>query len=144
MFPTKTFKLARIKSIDNKTLLRQLVQSSQKILFSSTTDRLVQIPNFGEVFTYRPVLSRVTRKVLSNSKYSLLCLYGHYVLTRTNLIPLKILRWFTKWLEAQSLQGTDYLLNLKYETDKFWRMGDVNTILQDEQKCIPACHTIKM
>lgn len=36
----------------------------------------------------------------SNSKHTLLCLYGHNVLERTNLIPLKTLRWFAKWLEA--------------------------------------------
>ena len=35
------------------------------------------------------LFSRVTRKVLSNSKHTLLCLYGHHVLARVNLIPLK-------------------------------------------------------
>ena len=36
------------------------------------TDRLVQILDFGEVSPDRQVLSRVTRKVLSNSKHNLL------------------------------------------------------------------------
>ena len=91
----------------NEALLRQLMQSSQKkFSLFFTTDRLVQILDFGEVSTDRQILLRVTRKVLSNSKHTLLCLYGHHVLERTNLIPLKTLRWFAKWLEAQSLQGT--------------------------------------
>ena len=73
VFPTKRFKFARIKSIDNEALLRQLVQSSQKkVPLFFTTDRLVQILDFGEVSTDRQVLSRVTRKVLSNSKHTLL------------------------------------------------------------------------
>lgn len=29
----------------------------------------------------------VTLKVLSNSRHTLLCLYGHHVLARVNLIP---------------------------------------------------------
>ena len=81
VFPTKRFKFARIKSIDNEALLRQLVQSSQKkVPLFFTTDRLVQILDFGEVSTDRQVLSRVIRKVLSNSKHTLLCLCGHNVL----------------------------------------------------------------
>ena len=83
VFPTKRFKFARIKSIDNEALLRQLVQSSQKkVPLFFTTDRLVQILDFGDVSTDRQVLSRVTRKVLSNSKHTLLCLCGHNVLER--------------------------------------------------------------
>ena len=83
VFPTKRFKFARIKSIDNEALLRQLVQSSQKkVPLFFTTDRLVQILDFGEVSTDRQVLSRVIRKVLSNSKHTLLCLCGHNVLER--------------------------------------------------------------
>ena len=39
---------------------------------SILTDRLIQILDFGEVSTDRQVLSRVTRKVLSNSKHNLL------------------------------------------------------------------------
>ena len=39
---------------------------------------------------------RVTQKVLSYSKHTLLCLYGHNVLGRINLIPLKTLRWFAQ------------------------------------------------
>ena len=69
-------------------------------------DRLGQILDFGEVSPDRQVLSRVTRKVLSYSKHTLLCLYGHNVLARINLIPLETLRRFAQWLEAQSLQGT--------------------------------------
>ena len=83
VFPTKRFKFARIKSIDNEALLRQLVQSSQKkVPLFFTTDRLVQILDFGEVSTERQVLSRVIRKVLSNSKHTLLCLCGHNVFAR--------------------------------------------------------------
>ncbi len=114
VFPTKRFKFARIKSIDNEALLRQLVQSLQKkVPLFFTTDRLVQILDFGKVSTDRQVLSRVTRKVLSNSKHTLLCLYGHHVLARVNLIPLKTLRRFAQWLEAQSLQGTAHFLYAK-------------------------------
>ena len=114
MFPTKTFKLARIKSIGTEVLPRQLVQSSQKkIPLFFTTNRLVLILDFGEVSTDRQVLSRVTPKVLSYSKHTLLCLYGHNVLARINLIPLKTLRWFAQWLEAQSLQGTAHFLYAK-------------------------------
>jgi len=32
----------------------------------------------------------VTQKVSSNSKHTLLCLYGHHVLARVNLIPLNL------------------------------------------------------
>ena len=55
----------------------------------------------------------VTQKVSSNSKHTLLCLYGHHVLARINLIPLKTLRRFAQWLEAQSLQGTAHFLYAK-------------------------------
>lgn len=77
------------------------------------TDRLVQILDFGEVSPDRQVLSRVTRKVLSNSKHTLLCLYGHNILARINLIPLKTLRRLAQWLEAQILQGTAHFLYAK-------------------------------
>ena len=70
----------------------------------------------------------VTQKVSSNSKHTLLCLYGHHVLARVNLIPLKTLRRFAQWLEAQSLQGTTRF----------------SLCPKDEQKCIPACHTFYM
>ena len=60
----------------------------------------------------RQVLSRVTRKVLSNSKHTLLCLYGHNILARINLIPLETLQRFAQWLEAQSLQGTAHSVSL--------------------------------
>ena len=73
------------------------------------------------------LFSRVTRKVLSNSKHTLLCLYGHHVLARVNLIPLKTLQWFAQWLEAQSLQGPAHFLATKGWT-----------------KCIPAYHTFYM
>ena len=76
-------------------------------------DRLGQILDFGEVSPDRQVLSRVARKVLSYSKHTLLCLYGHNVLGRINLIPLKTLRWFAQWLEAQSLQGPAHFLATK-------------------------------
>ena len=59
------------------------------------------------------LFSRVTRKVLRNSKHTLLCLYGHHVLARVNLIPLKTLRRFAQWLEAQSLQETAHFLYAK-------------------------------
>ena len=55
----------------------------------------------------------VTLKVLSNSRHTFLCLYGHHVLARVNLIPLKTLRRFAQWLEAQSLQGTAHFLYAK-------------------------------
>ena len=71
----------------------------------------------------RQVLSRVTRKVLSNSKHTLLCLYGHNVWAIINLIPLKTLRWFAQWLEAQSLQGTAHFLYAKDENEKSQRMN---------------------
>ena len=45
---------------------------SHHICNSLLTDRLIQILDFGEVSTDRQVLSRVTRKVLSNSKHNLL------------------------------------------------------------------------
>ena len=54
-----------------------------------------------------------TQKVSSNSKHTLLCLYGHHVLAKVNLIPLKTLRRFAQWLEAQSLQGTAHFLYAK-------------------------------
>ena len=73
-------------------------------------DRLGQILDFGEVSPDRQVLSRVTRKDLSYSKHTLLCLYGHNGLARINLTPLKTLRRFAQWLEAQSLQGTAHFL----------------------------------
>ncbi len=55
----------------------------------------------------------VTQKVSSNSKHTLLCLYGHNILAKINLIPLKTLRRFAQWLEAQSLQGTVRFLYTK-------------------------------
>ena len=96
VFPTKRFKFARIKSIDNEALLRQLVQSSQKNVLFSSLPMLVLILDFGEVSTVRQVLSRVTRKVLSNSKHTLLCLYGHNVLERIKPNTMKTLRWFAQ------------------------------------------------
>ena len=62
-------------------------------------------PTTEEQITDRQVLLGVTQKVSSYSKHTLLCLYEHNILARTNLIPLKTLRWFAQWLEAQSLQG---------------------------------------
>ena len=70
---------------------------------------------------------RVTQKVLSYSKHTLQCLYGHNVLARINLIPLKTLRGFAQWLEAQSLQGQAHFLATKGWT-----------------KSIPAYHTFYM
>ena len=57
----------------NKSI-RQYVSTSlnHHICNSLLTDRLVLILDFGEVSTDRQVLSRVTRKVLSNSKHNLL------------------------------------------------------------------------
>ena len=43
------------------------------------------------------LFSRVTRKVLSNSKHTLLCLYGHHVLARVSLIPLKTPTMLKDW-----------------------------------------------
>ena len=87
----------------------------------------------------------VTPKVLSNSKHTLLCLYGHNVLARINLIPLKTLRWFAQWLEAQSLQGTAHFLyakGWKRKNPEEW--VSFNVIPRDEQKCILVCHTFYM
>ena len=42
------------------------------------------------------LFSRVTRKVLSNSKHTLLCLYGHNVLERIKPNTMKTLRWFAQ------------------------------------------------
>ena len=71
-------------------------------------------PTTEEQITDRQVLLGVTQKVLSNSKHTLLlCFYGHNVLGRINLIPLKTLRWFAQWLEAQSLQGPAHFLATK-------------------------------
>ena len=70
-------------------------------------------PTTEEQITDRQVLLGVTQKVSSNSKHTLLCLYGHHVLARVNLIPLKTLRRFAQWLEAQSLQGTVSLFYTK-------------------------------
>ena len=70
-------------------------------------------PTTEEQITDRQVLLGVTQKVSSNSKHTLLCLYGHNILARINLIPLKTLRRFAQWLEAQSLQGTARFLYAK-------------------------------
>ncbi|KXB38458.1 hypothetical protein HMPREF1870_02199 [Bacteroidales bacterium KA00344] len=43
----------------------------------------------------------------------MLCLYGHNILARINLIPLKTLRRLAQWLEAQILQGTAHFLYAK-------------------------------
>ena len=67
---------------------------------------LLNCPTTEEQITDRQVLLGVTQKVSSNLKHTLLCLYGHNILARINLIPLKTLRRFAQWLEAQSLQGT--------------------------------------
>ena len=96
------------------------------------------------------LFSRVTRKVLSNSKHTLLCLYGHHVLARVNLIPLKTLQWFAQWLEAQSLQGTAHFLYVRGENEKIPKNDfSVNIIPRDEQNVFLhiirfICHTIKM
>ena len=96
------------------------------------------------------LFSRVTRKVLSNSKHTLLCLYGHHVLARVNLIPLKTLRRFAQWLEAQSLQGTAHFLYVRGENEKIPKNDfSVNIIPRDEQNVFLhiirfICHTIKM
>ena len=106
---------------------------------------LLDCPTTEGQITDRQILLGVTQKVSSNSKHTLLCLYGHNVLERTNLIPLKTLRWFAKWLEAQSLQGTvRFSLCPKNETNKSRRMETWNTIPRDEQKCISVCHTFYM
>lgn len=44
-----------------------LYDSKSSYMQFSASDRLIQILDFGEVSTDRQVLSRVTRKVLSNS-----------------------------------------------------------------------------
>ena len=46
-------------------------------------------PTTEEQITDRQVLLGVTQKVSSNSKHTLLCLYGHNILVRINLIPLE-------------------------------------------------------
>ena len=65
--------LITIRHQVNKSI-RQYVSKSlnHQICNSMLTDRLIQILDFGEVSTDRQVLSRVTRKVLSNSKHNLL------------------------------------------------------------------------
>ena len=65
--------LITIRHQVNKSI-RQYVSKSfnHQICNSMLTDRLVQILDFGEVSPDRQVLSRVTRKVLSNSKHNLL------------------------------------------------------------------------
>ena len=68
---------------DSKSMnLYDSTSLNHHICKSMLTDRLVQILDFGDVSTDRQVLSRVTRKVLSNSKHTLLCLCGHNVLAR--------------------------------------------------------------
>ena len=58
---------------DSKSMnLYDSTSLNHHICKSMLTDRLVQILDFGEVSTDRQVLSRVTRKVLSNSKHNLL------------------------------------------------------------------------
>ena len=42
------------------------------------------------------LFSRVTRKVLSNSKHTLLCLCGHNVLARIKPNTIETLRWFAQ------------------------------------------------
>ena len=69
-------------------------------------------PTTEEQITDRQVLLGVTQKVSSNSKHTLLCLYGHNILVRINLIPLETLQRFAQWLEAQSLQGTAHSVSL--------------------------------
>lgn len=58
---------------DSKSMnLYDSTSLNHHICKSILTDRLIQILDFGEVSTDRQVLSRVTRKVLSNSKHNLL------------------------------------------------------------------------
>ena len=58
---------------DSKSMnLYDSTSLNHHICKSMLTDRLVQILDFGEVSTDRQVLSRVTRKVLSNTKHNLL------------------------------------------------------------------------
>lgn len=60
----------------------------------------------------------VTQKVSSNSKHTLLCLYGHHVLARINLIPLKTLRRFAQWLERKASKERLIFFMLKDENEK--------------------------
>ena len=75
------------------------------------------------------LFSRVTRKVLSNSKHTLLCLYGHNILARINLIPLKTLR------RRKASKERLVFFMLKAENEKIPKNEfSVNVIPRDEQK----------
>ena len=72
------------------------------------------------------LFSRVTRKVLSNSKHTLLCLCGHNVLERINLIPLKTLRWFAQVAGgAKPPRNGSFSLCPKDETNKLPKNGGI-------------------
>lgn len=61
--------------------------------------------------------------VLSNSKHTMPCLYGHIVLARTNLMPLKTLWWFAPWRKTQNIQGTVHFLYAKSEKKRVKKYG---------------------
>ena len=91
-------------------------------------------PTTEEQITDRQVLLGVTRKVLSNSKHTLLCLYGHNILVRINLIPLEGITSMTKiaikavgtilalviswWLV--DMKNKD-LIRRKYQNERYFR-----------------------
>ena len=87
----------------------------------------------------------VTQKVSSNSKHTLLCLYGHNILARINLIPLKHCGGSPSgWRRKASKERFVFFIP-KAENEKILKNEfSVNVIPRDEQKCIPACHTFYM
>ena len=92
------------------------------------------------------LFSRVTRKVLSNSKHTLLCLCGHNVLARIkpNTIENTAVVRPSGWRRKASKERLvfRYVQRMKQINPEEW--GTYNTIPRDEQKCIPACHTFYM
>ena len=106
---------------------------------------LLNCPTTEEQITDRQVLLGVTQKVSSNSKHTLLCLYGHNILARINLIPLKHCGGSPSgWRRKASKERLVFFM-LKDENEKIPKNEfSVNVIPRDEQKCIPACHTFYM
>ena len=83
-------------------------------------------PTTEEQITDRQVLLGVTQKVSSNSKHTLLCLCGHNVLERINLIPLKTLRWFAQVAGgAKPPRNGSFSLCPKDETNKLPKNGGI-------------------
>ena len=87
---------------------------------------LLNCPTTEEQITDRQVLLGVIQKVSSNSKHTLLCLYGHNILARINLIPLKTLRWFAQVAGgAKPTRNGSFSLCPKDETNKLPKNGGI-------------------